>query len=353
MRFEKRGSSHRQANYDLLRAVSCVTVVLLHVSAMYVGEKFRDIVERKQFIIASCFRIMSQMSVPCFVMLSGAFLLKQEKNANCKYFYLRSARKIGIPILVFSVLYVVFHYVENLLGGGSGLIASYRFDAYGPVINWLKGEPHATMWYVYMIVPLYLLTPFLIMIKNSVTERGWYIAAMIMMAYSILVSYTCSLSWILRFAEWIGYFMMGDVISDWGNKRVDLKISRHPLICICLAYLMLFMYWLTHTYRTMRLSGPGFLSPFNVVPALLLFLGFTYLQINENMAVQLLSRYSFYIYLIHPFLCEILMQTFGRILKWFPPVWFILILVPSITALCIFIKWSFDAVVKRIVSRKA
>ena len=70
---------NRYANYDLLRAVSSITVDLIHVSAMYMSNEFRDIVGRHNFLVASCFRVLSQMSVPCFVMLSGAFLLKQDK----------------------------------------------------------------------------------------------------------------------------------------------------------------------------------------------------------------------------------------------------------------------------------
>lgn len=339
-------NSPRQANYDLLRAISCVTVVLLHVSAMYVGNNFRDIVGRNEFLTASCFRVMTQMSVPCFVMLSGAFLLKQEKNADLKSFYIKSAKKLGIPILVFSILYVLFHYVENIIG--RGYKGDYQFNVYEPLIDWLNGEPHTTMWYMYMIIPLYLITPFLVIIKKNVSKRVWHISAVVMMVYSILVSYTCSLSWILQFAEWIGFFMMGDFISELGNDRFDIKISRHPSMCVGLSYLVLLLYWYTHTNKTMTISGPAFLAPVNVTASLLLFVGFAYIQVNDHMLIRTISGYSFYVYLIHPFICEVLMQLFGRVLQWFPPAWLIPLYALCITAVCILIKWSFDHIIKRI-----
>lgn len=203
------------------------------------------------------------------------------------------------------------------------------------------------MWYMYMIIPLYLITPFLIIIKMNVSKRVWHISAVVMMVYSILVSYTCSLSWILQFAEWIGFFMMGDFISELGNDRFDIKISRHPFMCVGLSYLLLFLYWYTHTYKTMIISGPAFVSPVNVTASLLLFVGFAYIHVNDYMLIHTISGHSFYVYLIHPFICEALMQLFGRILQWFPPAWLIPLFTLCITAICIFIIMIFDISLKQ------
>lgn len=344
--------NHREENYDLLRAISCVTVVLLHVSAMYIGDNFRDIVKQRDLMLALCFRVISQVSVPCFVMLSGAFLLKKKENADYRNFYVKSGKKLGVPIVIFSILYVLFHYIENLLG--NGLKGNEQIDMYGPLLDWLNGVPHATMWYMYMIVPLYMIVPFLVIIKFSISEKAWHILAIILAIYSILVAYTCSLSWILQFAQWIGYFVMGDVISECGRKRKDLIVSRFPYICIAAPYILLIVYWYIHSYRTMRFSGPSFFSPFTVIVSMVLFIGFAYIQVPDNMLIQMVSRHSFYIYLLHPFLCEVLMQMFGRILEWFPPAWLIPVYALCITAVCVFIKRNFDTVMKRTVyTRKA
>lgn len=36
----------RECNFDLLRCISCVTVVILHIAAMYIKEDFSNIVSR-------------------------------------------------------------------------------------------------------------------------------------------------------------------------------------------------------------------------------------------------------------------------------------------------------------------
>lgn len=344
MNHEKVGSA-RAANYDLLRAISCVSVVLIHVSAIYVGDNFRGLIGNREFLAASCLRVLCQMSVPCFVMLSGAFLLRRKENADVRMFYIKSAGKIGIPILVFSIMYVAFRYIENLLG--RSFKEDWDFDIYAPLLDWLKGEPHGAMWYMYMIIPLYLITPFLVILKSSIARKNWNILAGIMMVYSILVAYTCSLSWILEFAQWIGYFMMGNVISESAGEEHGLKLFRHPMLCVVMSYTILFLYWLTHTYRTMRLSGPGFLSPVNVVASLILFGGFSNLKINGNRLISMISRHSFYIYLLHPFMCEALMQIFGRVLKWLPPVWLIPLYTLCMVAVCILVKSIIDHCINR------
>ncbi len=257
------------------------------------------------------------------------------QNLDLKYFYMKSAKKLGIPILAFSVLYVLFHYVENI--AGSSFKPGYEFDVYQSLVDWLRGEPHTTMWYMYMIIPLYLVTPFLLIIKSSVTEKVWHVLAVFMMVYSVIVSYTCTLSWILQFAQWLGYFMMGDVISGLGDRIVCKGIFRRPCVCVGLSYLLLLGHWYIYTYRSMRLSGPGYLSPFNVAASLMLFVGFTGLTVKPNTGVDLIARNSFYIYLLHPFFCETLMQLFGRVLKMFPAAYFIPVFVFCITMTCVFI----------------
>lgn len=69
---------------------------------------------------------------------------------------------------------------------------------------------------------------------------------------------------------------------------------------------------------------------------------------KNNPVIDVISNYSFLIYLIHPFLCEVLMQFFGRIIKSFPPASFILLYTLIIIAFCIIIAKCIT-----VISRKA
>ena len=204
----------REFSYDLLRAVSCMEVVILHVSAAYIGGKFTDIVSGRDWLLASFWRIMTNLAVPSFVMLSGAFLLQPE-NEDFSVFYGKSLKKILFPTILFSLIYVLWHYMEIWVAGQMGIsVGNGRDDYRSPILNWIKGQPNVTMWYMYMLIGLYLITPVLVMVKNRISGKTYFYLSCVMMVYGILVSYTCSVSWILQFAQWIGYFMLGDVIRQ-------------------------------------------------------------------------------------------------------------------------------------------
>ena len=100
----------RQSNFDLLRIISTISVVLIHVNATVADSNNISLVG---FNICSLINIITRFSVPCFVMLSGAFILNNEKNADYKHFYAKSFYKIGIPLIIFMQVVVVF-YVLNI-----------------------------------------------------------------------------------------------------------------------------------------------------------------------------------------------------------------------------------------------
>lgn len=96
-------SKDRENNYDLLRFISILAVIALHISDQYsdFGDTYKMTLTIWSKIVAFC--------VPCFVMLSGAFILNNEKNAYYSNFYRKSFSKIGIHVLIFSILYVAYH----------------------------------------------------------------------------------------------------------------------------------------------------------------------------------------------------------------------------------------------------
>ncbi|MDE5598593.1 MAG: hypothetical protein K2J04_12300, partial [Lachnospiraceae bacterium] len=73
-----------------------------------------------------------------------------------------------------------------------------------------------------------------------------------------------------------------------------------------------------------QLVVPGSFSWGIIFATLIQFVGFSVLSIrNKNRCLDAISKYSLEIYLIHPIFCEVSMQLFGRIIKWFPAAWMI------------------------------
>lgn len=162
----------RESNYDLLRILSCISVIVIHVSCSYTAaitdvEVFGQCYTEHMLVSCAC-NAMSRFAVPCFVMLSGAFALADERNAEYKYFYKKTFKKIGIPALIFSVLYFFY---SCALAVAAVLIKGKNLKRLlVPFKALIKGSPFAHMWFLYMLLGLYILTPLIIRFRKSITK---------------------------------------------------------------------------------------------------------------------------------------------------------------------------------------
>lgn len=144
----------REKNYDLLRVVNCTMIVLLHAGAFFVHSE--NITEH---VVGVVCQGMTRTAVPCFVMLSGAFLLSDERWKDYKFAVKKTYEKIIVP----TILYTVFFFAFSCFTYWQGLTeASYK-----RVIELtICGYPYPHMWYMYMCIGLYLATPVIWKIKE-------------------------------------------------------------------------------------------------------------------------------------------------------------------------------------------
>lgn len=93
---------NREMNYDLLRVSAMVAVIVIHVSEFWVSglplyrTETSMMVNEIQAMTACIVKALCAFAVPCFVMLSGAFHLADERNCSAGYYYRKIFRKIGI-----------------------------------------------------------------------------------------------------------------------------------------------------------------------------------------------------------------------------------------------------------------
>lgn len=132
----------REYNYDLLRCVSMIAVIMIHVSAKWVNVYINDIesYDKIYIIVAYMYNSISRFAVPCFIMLSGAFLLDNPRTANYSDFYRRSFLKLGIPTLIFATLYILYRVIFNVICDGGGLS-----EVHNIVREVIEGKPYYHM----------------------------------------------------------------------------------------------------------------------------------------------------------------------------------------------------------------
>ena len=80
------GRLSRESNFDLLRILCAFAVIAIHVSAQFVVAMTADPnyagLEFESVLNSTLWNVLSRFAVPCFVMLSGAFILANNKNAD-------------------------------------------------------------------------------------------------------------------------------------------------------------------------------------------------------------------------------------------------------------------------------
>ncbi|MBQ0011089.1 MAG: acyltransferase family protein [Clostridiales bacterium] len=310
--------TNRQANYDLLRIICTIAVIIIHVSAPY-KDAYTDTKDpyKCHIISTTLYNTLTRFAVPCFMMLSGALLLSNEKNKDYKFFYKKTLVNIGIPTFIFSILYFLYRIAvvsaRIFLNG-----ESYR--AYvDPVKSLIKGSPYYHMWYLYTLIGVYLFIPVLLRIKEDIGEKTFAIFSWIVFCVSMASGFTSSflLNWsISKVVCYIGYVLIGYQITRMTHKKGNFK----GILCIVFAMLaLLFLSYIQYNHtidliaeKDEKYSLNGNFSPIVIIASLLIFVGFSFLRMNSKRLVRL-SNDTFLIYLFHAGVWNIISNVWFKV----------------------------------------
>lgn len=296
--------SDRSSNYDFLRIICTIAVILIHVSSSY-KNAYIDISElgklyKNDLFITCVYNLIPRFAVPCFVMLSGAFTLAEDRNVDYVSFYVKKIRKIGIPVFLFSCGYFIYTLIGLCIDRGGNwknlCTAGMRF---------FKGNPFYHMWYMYMMIGVYFLAPFVVLVKMNVSERNFTKISCMIIVWASISSWTSEylLSWDLgRSFLYLGYFAMGYIV----RKRTIYKKNNFLGIFLILSGILAELSVVYVQYASISSGIPEYnetyslivpQSPWIVWTSIIIFYGFSLLNMNHNFVK--LSSYTFYIYLFH------------------------------------------------------
>ncbi|HAX53252.1 acyltransferase [Muricomes intestini] len=138
-------------NMELIRTASFVMVVIVHV-ANYYCRAYADI-GRGEYVFALILDTVSRISVPCFFMLSGALLLNRNEPLR------KNGRRL-IHILTALIFWSIIYYFFNTRFMGT----PYN------LAEVLETPVEAHLWYLYAIIPIYLVIPFFQVMCRGMNE---------------------------------------------------------------------------------------------------------------------------------------------------------------------------------------
>lgn len=194
---------------NYLRFGSILFVILLHSASPFVTNAAYYHLPSYKVVLAV--NEIGRAGVPLFFMMSGYLLLRDSRTLECVPFYRRRMSRILIPLTIWNLVYGV-HYgmtpvtvLENAINQG----CAYHF------------------WFLYTLLGIYLLAPFLKRIVDSCTRpQLWWFLLLIGFTGTLRPMFNTVTPWYLYLFSplmegYIAYFLFGYLLGTMpsGGKR--------------------------------------------------------------------------------------------------------------------------------------
>jgi surface polysaccharide O-acyltransferase-like enzyme len=284
--------------FDLARVVAILAVVVVHETGVGVGRRDAGDPATAAWWAANLVDSASRWCVPVFLMVSGALLLDPRRTDRPRDFYRRRLGRVGVPLLVWTVVYLAFRalYLDDV-------------DAAEAVRDVAAGTPFLQLYFLYVLVVLYLLTPFLRLIVRHATHRMQAAFAGVLLGLGavdqVLSSFLAvgGASATTRFLPYAGYFTVGWLLRDLPLTRRRVRLAALAFVgSVALTAGLVALTAIDAGWGTPGRYVYGYLSPTVVVMSLAAFVLFRVwgLRRPPGPRTAALSALTFGVYLVHP-----------------------------------------------------
>ncbi|MBQ7506773.1 MAG: acyltransferase [Lachnospiraceae bacterium] len=284
--------------FDWLRLISCIGIIGLHVT----GDRSDP--------LGIYFQGFFRLWLPMFFLLSGVLILTAKKEENIGGFYLKRVERVVIPFFIYGAYYTCWinqgHAIlevptqESLLNALRLIPTSWQ--------QTFTGLQYFHLWFMYEIIGLYILMPFLKKGLQAMSDRMLRIlmvVILVMMAcqdYLPLVGLEFSVD--NYFAYWVLYLILGYILMKEFSKRWYVWIAFFGFF----TWVQSIRLKLTHYELTEKIGNYFDLSPHMIISVAGTFALFMLLEkvLTKsrivNRVVHFLAKYTLGIYLIHGYI---------------------------------------------------
>ena len=198
---------------NLIRTIAMIGVILLHSAGQWIitSREMSQLnpLEITRWAIVDFYQAIGVISVPLFLMLTGALLLQPEKqNESLSVFFKKRWARIGLPFFFWAAVYFVWDFdVQNI-----------PFSL-GVITQGILNGAYLQFWYIYVLVGLYLLTPLLRAFLANADQTLikyfailWLIGVAILPFFGLLTPFKLN-SNVFVISGFVGYFILGTYLT--------------------------------------------------------------------------------------------------------------------------------------------
>jgi len=332
---------------DILKIFATFSVILLHVSASNWGLVRIETFEWKVF---NFYDSLVRFGVPIFVMLSGMFFLKQDKEISYKNIYRKYIFRIFTAFIFWSTFYSLYINLSNNDNLNKDIIIRIIKDI-------ITGHYH--LWFLFMIIGLYIITPMLRKIVQNDRKATEYFL-LLWLLFTVVLPIIIKIPALVKLnviisklnfyfvLGYVGYFIGGYYLETYTIcNRVRNVIYSLGILGIISTIVL--------TYNISMMQGKangilyGYFAPNVMFVSVAVFIFFKYeiskIKFNRRSLkiINTLSSCTFGVYLVHDFFNIILSKNGLNTMTFYP-----IISVPSIAILIFILSFAVSYIISKI-----
>lgn len=266
--------------------------------------------------------------VPLFFMISGALLIGKEETIS--EFYKKRVKKILIPFLFWSLFYLAYQRIT-------------QDDSFFTLFQKALDRPYYHLWFLYAILGLYLITPFLQLWMKHTPKRYvelflgfWFVSVAVIPLFEKIMDISIRFD-IPLVGEYVGYYVFGYYLNSY-QKRIPFFLFPIGIIAT----------WFGTFYFTQKTGKLdqffySYVSWNTIFASTAIFSWFQRTKFTIP-KWNLLDRSSFGVYLVHAFVLDMLGKHLQINCYWVHPA----IGIP-VTVLCtLILSYLFIEIIRKI-----
>lgn len=295
---------------DILRTLAVFAVIMIHICS-YGFCNYE--VSSYDWQIVNIYECLIHWAVPIFVMISGNFFLNPQKEITLSKLFRKNIFRLVVAIFFWGFLYQIANVAKRITMENTSP-STALLDATKELI---LGPAWYHLWFLYMIIGLYMLTPFIRFFTNNAEKKHYQYLFVLFISFgsvlplvqNIILYADSNFKIYFSLKEYFGYicyFIFGHFFSKY-----DLSQKQKTIIYVT-AIVSIFLQCIGTTLISYK-SGQGNVMFYdNFAPniifqtiAIFLFvkeIGTKFTFSNKtSQIIGILGKYSFGMYLVHDF----------------------------------------------------
>ena len=215
-------ASQRAYYVDVMKVCAAFGVVAYH-AASPIDLSLQLQLSPADWWLLRCISPLGRSCVPIFIMLSGALLLDPKKNESVQSFFKKRMNKVLYPLCFWSCAYYIWLYVWH----DTPLNAQYI------ITSLINGRPYHHLYYLFLIIGLYILTPVFRIYMRTASKRTqlFFISVSLLLlfiytgiaAFFFEVTLLQSLNALTMFVPFIGYYLLGGYLNMSDLQKIPMS----------------------------------------------------------------------------------------------------------------------------------